>query len=95
MIKKFRIFLIFTLLLSTKSMALSPKHEKELYLGCYTNSKAYIGADKAKNYCLCTINMLSEKFSDSEIDLIFKKEPEEIMKATEFAAIHCEKHELS
>ncbi|MDB2515175.1 hypothetical protein N9X11_02090 [Candidatus Pelagibacter bacterium] len=44
----------------------------------------------AKSYCLCTINKLSEKYSDKEIDLIFKKEPEEIMKATEFAAIHCE-----
>ena len=28
---------------------------------------------------------------DEEIDLIFKKEPEEIMGATEFAAIYCEK----
>jgi len=47
--------------------------------------------EKAKKYCLCTINKLSEEFSDEEIKLIFKKEPEEIMKATEFASIHCEK----
>jgi hypothetical protein len=71
-------------------MALSPEYEKEIYIGCYSNSKAYIGADGAKKYCLCTINMLSEKYSDEEIDIIFKKEPEQILKATEFASIYCE-----
>ena len=57
----------------------------------YGNSKVYLGAGKAKAYCSSTINQLSEKYSDAEIDLIFKKEPEEIMKATEFASINCEK----
>ena len=50
-----------------------------------------MGAGKAKAYCSSTINQLSEKYSDTEIDLIFKKEPEERMKATEFASINCEK----
>ena len=90
MIKKFKFLLIFTLLLSSKSLALSPEYEKELYVGCYSNSKTYIGADAAKKYCLCVINMLGEKYSDKEIDLIFKKTPKDIMKATEFASIHCE-----
>jgi len=62
-----------------------------MYIGCYENSKQYIGADEAKKYSLCTINKLCKKFSDEKIDLIFQKTPEEIMKATEFAAIHCEK----
>ena len=69
---------------------MSPKYEKEMYIGCYSNSKGYIGPEGAKKYCLCTINMLSEKYSDQEIDLIFKKTPEEIILATEFASIHCE-----
>ena len=90
MIKKFRYLLIFILFFSTKILAFSPEYEREMYIGCYGNSKIYLGPDKAKSYCLCTINKLSEKYSDKEIDLIFKKEPEEIMKATEFAAIHCE-----
>ena len=90
-IKKFKFLLIFLLLFSSKSLALSPEYEKQIYIGCYGNSKQYIGADGAQKYCLCTINMLSEKFSDEQIDLIFQKTPEEIMKATEFAAIHCEK----
>ena len=61
-----------------------------MYIGCYGNSKVYLGGKAAKKYCLCTINKLSEKYSDEEIDLIFKKEHEEIMKATEFASIYCE-----
>jgi hypothetical protein len=89
-IKKFKILLILALPFCSKSLALSPEYEKEMYIGCYSNSKIYIGADGAKKYCLCTINMLSEKYTDDEIDLILKKKPEEIMKATEFASIHCE-----
>ena len=92
-IKKFKFLLIFFFVLFTsKSLAFSPEYEKEMYIGCYANSKQYLGADGAKKYCLCTINILSEQFSDEEIDLIFKKTPEEIMKATEFASIHCEKN---
>ena len=89
-IKKFRIPLIFFLLYSSQSATFSLKYEREMYIGCYSNSKTYIGAEKAKEYCLCTINKLSEKYSDKEIDLIFKKKPQEIIKATEFASIHCE-----
>ena len=91
-IKKFKLLLILILFFSSKSLAFSPEHEREMYIGCYSNSKAYIGANSAKKYCLCTINTLSEKYSDEEIDLIFKKLPEEIIKATEFASIHCEKN---
>jgi hypothetical protein len=90
MIKKFKILLILNLIFFSKTLAFSPEYEREMYLGCYGNSKIYLGADKAKSYCLCTINKLSDKYSDEEIKLIFKKEPEEIMKATEFAAIYCE-----
>ena len=88
-IKKFKLQLIIVLLFTSKSLAFSPEYEKEMYIGCYSNSKAYIGAEGAKKYCLCTINKLSKKFSDEEIDFVFKKTPEEIMKATEFASIHC------
>ena len=90
-IKKFRFLLIFILLISAKSHALSPEIEKELFVGCYSNSKVYIGADKAKIYCGCTVDKLSEKFSDEEINEVFSKEPEEIQKLTEFATVECEK----
>ena len=91
-IKKYKILLVFILIFSSKGLAFSPEYEKQMYIGCYGNSKQYLGVDGAKKYCICTINKLSEKFSDKEIDLIFKKKSEEIMEATEFAAIECEKN---
>jgi hypothetical protein len=91
MIKKYKFVLIIFLLFSSKSQALSPEFEKQLYIGCYSNSKAYIGPDGAKIYCSCTVDKLSEKFSDEEINEVFSKEPEEIQKLTEFATVECEK----
>ena len=88
--KKYKYLLILILFFTSKSHALSPEYEKELYIGCYTNSKQYLGTDGAKIYCTCTVDKLSEKFSDEEIDLIFKQNPEEIMRGTEFASIECE-----
>ena len=90
MIKKYKYLLILILLFTSKTHALSPEYEKELYIGCYTNSKQYLGTDGAKIYCNCTVDKLSKKFSDEEMDLIFKQKPEDIMKATEFATIECE-----
>ena len=90
MIKKNQFLVIVTLFIASKSFALSPEYEKQLFVGCYGNSKTYIGPDGAKIYCTCTVDKLSKKFSDNEIDLIFKQKPEDIMKATEFATIECE-----
>ena len=56
-----------------------------------TLSKQYLGTDGAKIYCQCTINKLSTKFSDEEIDEVFKKEPNEIQQLTGFATLACEK----
>ena len=66
------------------------QNEKEMYIGCYQNSKQYLGAVNAKVYCECTINKLSEKFSDDELDRVFKQKPEDIIKDTEFASKFCE-----
>ena len=90
MIKRYKYLLIFILFFSFKSHALSPQYEKELYIGCYTNSKAYIGADGAKIYCQCTIDKLSAKFNNEQMDEVFSKEPDEIQQLTEFATIECE-----
>ena len=91
MIKKYKYLLIFIFLFSSKRYALSPEYEKELYIGCYTNSKQYLGTDGAKIYCQCTIDKLSAKFSDEEIDEVFSKEPDEIQQLTAFATEECEK----
>ena len=90
-IKKYNFLLIVLLFfVNQKGHALSPQYEKELYIGCYGNSKKYLGPNKAKIYCTCTIDKLSKKFSDEGINLVFKKKPKEIMKATEFATVECE-----
>ena len=91
MIKKYSLILILFLLIPLKIDALSEQNEQQIYIGCYQNSKQYLGADKAKNYCQCTINKLSEKFSDDELDSVFKQKPEDIIKDTEFASKFCEK----
>ena len=93
MIKKYKLLIIFIIFVNSKTYALSPEYEKQLFVGCYSNSKTYIGPDGAKIYCTCTVDKLSKKFSDEEIDLIFKQKPEDIMKATEFATIECENNE--
>ena len=92
MIKKFRLILTLFLLLPLKSYAISEQNKKQLYLGCYQNSKQYFGADKAKSYCQCTVNELSKKFSDQELDDVFKQKPEDIYRDTEFASKFCEKN---
>tara|TARA_B110000027_G_C15902286_1_gene204602 strand:+ start:82 stop:363 length:282 start_codon:yes stop_codon:yes gene_type:complete len=92
MIKKYKFISILIFLISSKSHALSPQFEKELYLGCYSNSKTYVGAYKAKIYCTCTVDKLSKKFLDKELNQIFAMKPENIIKATEFATIECEKN---
>ena len=90
MIKKYSLFLILLLLIPLKSYAFSEQNEQQMYIGCYQNSKQYLGADKAKAYCQCTVNKLSEKFSDDELDIVFKQKSENIVKDTEFASKFCE-----
>ena len=90
MIKKYSLILILFFLIPLKTQAFSVQNEQQMYIGCYQNSKQYLGADKAKTYCQCTVNKLSEKFSDDELDIVFKQKPEDIVKDTEFASKFCE-----
>jgi len=73
MIKKFKLLIIFILLIGSKTHALNLEYEKQLCLGCYGNSKTYIGANGAKIYYTCTVNKLSKKFYYEELDLVFKQ----------------------
>ena len=90
MIKKYSLILVVFLLIPLKSYAFSEQNERQMYIGCYQNSKQYLGADKAKIYCQCTVSKLSKKFSDNELDRVFKQKPEDIVKDTEFASKFCE-----
>ena len=62
-----------------------------MHIGYYQNSKQYLSSEKAKTYCLCTIEKLSEKFSDNELESIFNQIPEKIVEDTQFASKFCEK----
>ena len=90
MIKKFSLIFLLFLLVPLKSYAISEQNKQQMYIGCYQNSKQYLGAEKSKTYCQCTVNKLSEKFSDDELDRVFKQKPEDIIKDTEFASKFCE-----
>ena len=90
MIKKFSLIFLLFLLVPLKSYAFSEQNEQQMYIGCYQNSKQYLGADKARAYCQCTVDKLSKKFSDDELDRVFKQKPEDIIKDTEFASNFCE-----
>ena len=90
MIRKFKLILALILLLPIKSYALSDQNKQQLYIGCYQNSKQYLGTDKSKSYCQCAVDKLSMKFSDEELDAVFKQKPEDIYKDTDFASKFCE-----
>ena len=90
--KKLLIILV-TGLLCSNAFALSNAYKKEIYEGCVIDSKAPLGLKRAKQYCLCTTNMLSNRYSDSQFDQIFSKSDAEALNAMRFAADHCNKHE--
>ena len=89
--KKYRLILVILILIPINSFAFNQANEHQMYLGCYQNSKQYLGTQKAKIYCSCTIKKLSEKFSDDQLKIIFSQKPEKIIKDTDFASKFCEK----
>ena len=91
MIKKYKIIFLLFFLTSSNAYALNEKSEQQIYIGCYQNSKQYLGAVKAKTYCLCTVKKLSEEFSDEQLEIIFSQKPEKIIEDTSFASKFCEK----
>ena len=91
MIKKYKFIFLLLFFTISNANAFSEKNERQMYIGCYQNSKQYLGAKKAKKYCLCTVKKLSEKFSDNELESIFNQIPEKIVEDTQFASKFCEK----
>ncbi len=91
MIKKFSLILLLFLLIPFKNQAFSEINQQQIYIGCYQNSKQYLGSNKAKTYCTCTIQKLGEKFNDEELKEVFKQNPKKIIEDTQFASKFCEK----
>jgi len=92
MIKKYKFVFLLFFLTTSNTHAFNEKNEQQMYIGCYQNSKQYLGSEKAKTYCLCTVKKLSEKFSDDQLEVIFSQKPEKIIEDTSFASKFCEKN---
>ena len=85
-------FLIITglnLLFLNNLFSMSEDYQKKLYRGCYPTSKQYLGAEKANEYCSCTVKTLSYKFSDEDMDELSKQNEDTQLKAYNFASEFC------
>ena len=65
-------------------------YEKTLYRGCYPESKQYLGAEKANEYCTCMVKTLSKKYSNEDMDNISKLPEAEQIQVYEEVANFCD-----
>tara|TARA_B100000768_G_scaffold174121_1_gene184072 strand:+ start:94 stop:375 length:282 start_codon:yes stop_codon:yes gene_type:complete len=91
MTKKYKLLILAIVLFFTETLAFIPETEHQIYIGCYGNSKQYLGTKKAKTYCVCILKKLNEKFNENQINELFKKKPKDIIETTKFASLYCEK----
>ena len=87
--KYFLIITSLNLLFLNNLFSMSEDYEKRLYRGCYPTSKQYLGAEKANEYCSCTVKTLSDKFSDEDMDELSKQNEDTQLKAYNFASEFC------
>ena len=87
--KYFLLAIVINFLFLNNLLSMSEDYEKRLYRGCYPTSKQYLGAEKANEYCSCTVKTLSEKFSDEDMDELSKQNEDTQLKAYNFASEFC------
>ena len=87
--KKFLAILVLSLLWCGASFAMSSTYEKAFYNKCYPEIKKLSNPTRAKQYCTCTMKMMSNKYSDKAMDQFAQKSYAERAKLTQFAADHC------
>ena len=81
-------FLVNSLFLNNL-FSMSEDYQKKLYRGCYPTSKQYLGAEKANEYCSCTVKAVSDKYSDEQMDELSIKDEDTQLKAYNFASEFC------
>lgn len=64
-------------------------YEKTLYRGCYPETKQYLGAEKANEYCTCMVKTLSKKYNNEDMDNISKLPEAEQIQVYEEVANFC------
>ncbi len=89
--KYFLLAIVINFLFLNNLFSMSEDYEKRLYRGCYPTSKQYLGAEKANEYCSCTVKTLSDKFSDEDMDELSKQNEDTQLKAYNFASEFCAK----
>ena len=87
--KKLLGIVVISLLCSGASFAMSSTYEKAYYDICYPQIKKLSNPTRAKQYCTCTMKMMSKRYSDKELDQFVNKSYAEREKLTQFAADHC------
>jgi hypothetical protein len=93
--KKLLAITILGMLFCNTSFALSPERERVEHNSCVEgllssgNSIVY-----ANKYCVCSVNMISKKYSDKKLDKIVSKGWDYMMKKIKFASDHCKKNVL-
>ena len=87
--KYFLLAIVINFLFLNNLFSISEDYEKRLYRGCYPTSKQYLGAEKANEYCSCTVKTLSDKFSDEDMDELSKQNEDTQLKAYNFASEFC------
>ena len=87
--KYFLLAIVINFLFLNNLFSMSEDYEKSLYRGCYPTSKQYLGAEKANEYCSCTVKTLSDKFSDEDMDELSKQNEDTQLKAYNFASEFC------
>ena len=87
--KKLLAILVISLLWCGASFAMSSTYEKAFYNKCYPEIKKLSNPIRAKQYCTCTMKMMSNKYSDKAMAKFAQKSYAERAKLTQFAADHC------
>ena len=77
------------ILLCNTSFALSSYVEKSIYNGCYPDVKSRLGAENAKTYCGCFVELSSQKWTDEEFDILTNKSVEYQRQSMKFAVDFC------
>ena len=86
---KYLLIFFFNLIIVKQTFAMSESYEKKFFWGCYPGSKLYLGSEKAKLYCSCTVKELSQKFTDDEMDVISLQSSSKQLEAFDFASSKC------
>ena len=92
--KKILGIIIFGLMWCSSSFALSPEREKIEYNSCYEDMTETYADFSAKQYCTCSVEKISKKYSDKKMDKIISKGWDYMMKKIKFAADYCKKEVL-